>query len=281
LAFIASGRKGTKHKVVYTKLLLMWLFSKLNLWGEASLDQVWTIHFISNVPRGTINFRVTRFKSKPHSMNIRSAIIVAIFVSITALSHAQPKWSAGYRTGLELVNFQITTQDFARENTIWHNQLFLTRRLGNKFALEAALFNTNKKYFNTGHSNLTDVDSIVNSVKQTKLGLNVAAKYHFFIRPKWSLYGQLGFTFVRTSDQYSNTAYKQREVQRSYNETENNVILFDRTFGGLGLDFNLSKRLFLTSTLNVYYKIDGITYPGNAYYNKWAANFLVGAGLKI
>jgi hypothetical protein len=37
----------------------------------------------------------------------------------------------------------------------------------------------------------------------------------------------------------------------------------------------------LSSNLNVYYKSDGVTYPGNNYYKSWAASVLVGAGLKI
>jgi hypothetical protein len=175
----------------------------------------------------------------------------------------------------------MNKEDFETENHIWHNHLFLARRLGNKFVLEVALFHTNKNYFGTGTPDLPEVDSFVNDIKQTKLGLNIAGKYPFFTKPKWTLYGQLGFTFTRFSDKYSNSSYKQGVTQGHYNETENYITLFDRAFGGLGLDYSLGKRLYLTSNLNVYYKIDGVTYPGNAYYNNWAANVLIGAGLRI
>jgi hypothetical protein len=215
-------------------------------------------------------------------MNIIKITLAIIFLLCSfSFAQAQSKWSAGYRTGLELVNFQMTTEDFTSENYIWHNQLFLARQLGNKFAMEATLSHTSKNYFGTSTSSLPEVDSFVNDVTQTKLALSIAGKYPILAKLKWSLYGQLGFTFVRTSNQYSNSSYKQGVANGHKNETENFITLFDRTFGGLGLDYNLSKRLYLTSTLNVYYKIDGITYPGNAYYNNWTANFLVGAGLKI
>lgn len=95
------------------------------------------------------------------------------------------------------------------------------------------------------------------------------------------LYGQMGFTFTRISDQYAKVAYKQGAALRYHNETRNAVSLFDLAFGGLALDYNLSKRLYVTSNLNVYYKINGLTSPGNDYYNNWTANVLLGAGLKI
>lgn len=37
----------------------------------------------------------------------------------------------------------------------------------------------------------------------------------------------------------------------------------------------------MSSNLNVYYKVFGVSSPGNDYYNNWAANVLTGAGLKI
>jgi outer membrane protein W len=214
-------------------------------------------------------------------MNIRTSIFIIILFVSALPSRAQSKWSAGYRTGLELVNYQLNKEDFEQENYIWHNQLFLTKRMGDKFALEATLFHTRKNYFATYPSGLTEIDSVVNDVTQTKLGLSIAGKYYFLTKSKWSLYGQSGFTFTRSSDQYANAAYKQRVLQQEYKETKNSVTLFDRAFGGLGLDYSLGKRVYLNTCLNVCYKIDGITSPGNPSYSNWAANALIGAGFRI
>lgn len=210
-----------------------------------------------------------------------TAIILIFVTSIPC--YAQNKWTAGYRTGLEIINLNINPHsDFKSNNLIWTNELFVDHKLGKRFEIEAGIRYGRKTYIDTG--TVYDAPEFMVAERQqvNQITLLVNIKYHFIITQKYSLYCQAGTSAMRRIATLLTRYYNPNEVIKEYySSTYSNTEWFNTFSTGAGINYNLYPRLQLNATLTADYNTYGRYYMATSSYNDWSAHLLIGIGYKL
>ena len=213
-------------------------------------------------------------------------ILTLSFIPVTIVSHAQKyTWSVGYRSGIELLNLNLNSKkDFKENNAAWVNEIYATRMIGKHFEVEGNLRYWQKKYHNTSiyfdepiGSGMSESTQYVNN-----LYLQLHLKYHFINRERYSFYVLGGTSVRRTIDKL-----KEQRTNSTTDQTYSNIYIeplsiFSTLSAGLGLNYNINKRILISGTAILNYKTDqAMSMLNQGNYNNCSGNILLGIGYRF
>ncbi|RZK46050.1 MAG: hypothetical protein EOO94_03415 [Pedobacter sp.] len=179
-------------------------------------------------------------------------ILIAVFISCS--THAQYKWSAGIRTGLEVTNlFSVDPHLDYKDNMLWTNEVFISRRIGKHFEADVAMrYKANQDSDSMRFSSLEGNSSSITNQKQMSLQVNL--RYYFIQVSKYEVFGQIGssadYNRTRNRGWYNEIYYGPRDFSR----VRSSLDFFKRLYFGAGLNYNIAPRLYASATILAGYK---------------------------
>ncbi len=206
---------------------------------------------------------------------------LVLILSVSSVLQAQ-KWSAGYRTGIELDNARLSDNPISHENLLWNNQLFVNRKIvGNLEGEVTATYN----YKRSNHimTSIWDGPELINRRNKTStLNLGVYLRYYLYQNKNWRFFTQAGIGSYKSWNSYEG------EVLQTINGTpdpfsgneSSRIILAHTLEAGVGASCNISKRLYLNSILNSGYKTDGSSRL-STHSTDFALSLYVGVGFRF
>jgi len=215
-----------------------------------------------------------------HSL-ARICICLLLICAYTS-AQAQSGWSVGLRTGLELSNlFKVHPNLDYRDNMIWTNEAFITKKLSRRIEADAALrFNTKGDSDSTTMSGSDYRSSDISRVSQVSLQLTL--RYHVIVRPRYSLYGQLGTSVDYRTEKTEGWHKGAFTETMFYTSHYRYMQYFERIHLGVGMNYLLTSRIYATATIMAGFK----TTPSFARmdvmgYSSWSGNILCGMGYRF
>lgn len=220
----------------------------------------------------------------------RIVLVMALWslVCLSKEAQAQHNWSAGYRTGLSQTDWNLDEHDFDGQNIRWNNQLFLTRSLGKRFEMELTL---NHHTINTFDSLIYFDGNTTSTTQQQKVNVitaGLSGKYYLIQKKGLGIYAQLGITALKSFGEYNSVVYTTGQPTKYYSGKENSpVSMLNTIFTGIGINYSLTRSIYLNANVQLSYKADGINngairwYSGNNNYNDWATGIYIGAAYRF
>jgi hypothetical protein len=200
---------------------------------------------------------------------------------LAATVHAQ-KWSAGYRTGMELDNTRFNNNPIDNENLLWNNQLFLNRKIiGNLEAEVTATYNYKESnYIITDLWDGPELIKVRNRVSTLTMGLYL--RYNLYQKNNWRFFAQAGMGSYKSWNCYDGeTLQTINSTPAPFSGKESPRMVLAHTLeGGLGTSYSIGKRFYLNSILNVGYKTDGSSRLSEPT-TDFATSLFVGVGFRF
>ncbi len=185
-------------------------------------------------------------------------LLSTAILCITAISYAQ-KWSAGYRTGLQQLDLRLSNKPFGKDNMLWHNQVFLDRKLTKRLEAELTLGYSYKNNGSTS-SSFFDGPALINTTSQTStLTAGLYLRYYICQHTRLQVFGQAGITSYKSWTNYQGLSYDMLDSAPNYfSGTQNSGIIIAHTVAaGIGFNYKLNHHFYLNSLFNLDYNTQG------------------------
>lgn len=208
-------------------------------------------------------------------------IITILFFSITTNASARKKWSTGIRTGIGLRHVNLTTEyDLKPINKKWQNQVFLTRTIGKKYELEIGLSYSQKTY-KSEYQDRTTGNITYYSQKEICINPAVVIRYYAVLYKKFSFYNQLGIEFMEPIVKSTSVTYYPNRPPKVSSDKYQSWPGPSTIFIGIGSNYTLSKKLYLTGQANLIYKSGYSTINGPDQVSDLSAISSIGIGYRF
>lgn len=208
-------------------------------------------------------------------------LTITVLLSFAPILQAQ-KWSAGYRSGIEIANVRFTNDPISHENLLWNNQLFFNRKIVGRLEAEVtAAYNYKRSNYIT--SGLLDGPELIYTRNRTStLTVGLYLRYFFYQKNNWRFFAQAGMGSYKSWNCYEGeTLQTINGTPSPFSGKESSPLVLAHTLeAGIGGSYNISKRFYLNTLLTVGYKTDG---PSRLSANStdYASSLYVGVGFRF
>jgi hypothetical protein len=214
-----------------------------------------------------------------------SFLLTAVAVFTNTSTHAQKKWTVGYRTGLEFTNLSTHLDaTTASENLRWTNQFYLARTIGKRFEIDANLRYSRKTYCDTFIVYDAPGPLEVDANHSTQITLQLNGRYKLLQKQHYALYAQLGTSvmcpIVTVETEYLNEPPGYEEPK--YSHTHSSMDWINMISAGATIKYDLTPQFVLTGTVLIDYKTIGLAQRLNPEVDKiFGAQIQVGFGYRF
>jgi hypothetical protein len=208
-------------------------------------------------------------------------LTVLLLLSLATILQAQ-KWSAGYRSGMALANARLNNDAVAHENLLWNNQLFLNRKIAGRLEVEITATYNYKKSSHITTGLFDGPDLIYTRNRTSTLTAGIYLRYFVYQNNNWRLFAQAGVGSYKSWNCYEGEALQTiNSTPSPFSGKETSPLVWAHTLeAGIGGSYNISKRFYLHSLLNVGYKTDGpVRMSANA--TDYTSALYAGAGFRF
>lgn len=212
---------------------------------------------------------------------IKINIILTLLLTISSITYARDKWSTGLRTGIALrhVNMSIHT-DFKPYNQKWQNQIFLARTVGKRFELEISL-SYSQKTSKGNYRNFITGDITYFDDKETAINPGFTVRYYAIQYKNLSFFTQLGIEYIDPIIRQTSIYYLPNRAPQVYTFKYETWLGPSALFAGMGSNYTLSKKLYVSGQINLKFKSGFTELRGQDEAADLAANTLVGIGYRF
>jgi len=206
-------------------------------------------------------------------------------------AQSQTKWSAGYRSGIQVIEYNLNHNDFNSKNVAWVNEAFVARRLGRIFEVEAGLRLAAKS--SKGTSGYLSSDYVTQYEQTiTHLTGSLVARAYFLRRGNFECYAQIGTSVLKSyySIDGTRTPVLTGNPETQFSDKSNDKLeLFSAISPGVGFNYNLNRQFFVSLNLTASYKTDASDLNSSIYWatyaygmnNDWSSQALLGIGVRF